>query len=514
MKQDSNLNIVNRRQTVINAVSNYGQYAVGIMVGLFLQAYLIRRLGADEYALWPLVQTCMGFAALIPIGIGTGAARFLSHALGRNNFEELEEITSSLFFALLAAALVYLLCIAVFSLYFEKIFDMPRGTAGIGPWVMLLTGLSGAVAIPFGVFNGGLRAGQKFVILNTIRVALLLMRLLLVVLLFSLCSPSLIWLGGVYLFLELLSGIAAFTAVKHAAPWNRVRWRSFRWSVMWKVNRFSLLVLVTHIAGLLYWKTDNIIINKLLDPDLLTGYSVVANFVLFSHQLAALGISVLIPASTLIYAQGDYSRLGRLLYRANRTVVPLAVSFQVFLIVFGKDVLAVYLGNAYIEYAVLFPLLAGGAVISVTQSAASIVPQAFGKLLPVSIISLITAIANVVLTIFFVVVLKWGLLGVAAGTATVLVVNKLLFWPWYTARLLKIPLSRYFRESCLVPWGNCLPVVCVMLCFYGLGIGESLGGLIGVIAVCALIHSTYMLCWGLDVRDRNSIKNKWARFFG
>ena len=497
---------VSKKTIVVNAISNYGQQVVGILVGLFLQAYLIRRLGADEYALWPLVQTCMGFVALIPVGISAGAARFLSYALGQNNFEEVEEITSSLFFALLVAAVAYLVCIILFSLNFEKIFDIPQGAAGVGPWAMFLTGLSGAAAIPFGIFNGGLRAGQQFVIINAIRVALLLMRLLLVVLVFSLFAPSLIWIGGIYLVLELLSGMATFLTVRRVLPTSRVRWRSFRWPVLWKVNSFSLLVLVTNIAGLLYWKTDNIIINKFLDPSLLTGYSVVVNFVQYSKQIAVLGISVLIPVATLIYAQKDYSRIGRLVYRANRSVVPLAVSLQVFLIVFGRELLEVYLGGGYSEYAALFPILAVGSIIAVTQSAAGVVPQAFGKLLTVSLVSLTAAIANVALSLFFVVILEWGLFGVAAGTAIVLLISKTIFWPWYTARLLQMPWRKYVYESCLVPLGNCLPVVCFMLFFSWFGFGKSLSTLIFVVVSCAVVHTLYMVLWGLDPRDKIAIR--------
>ncbi len=497
---------VSRKRTVINAISNYGQYGLTAIVGIFLQAYIIRTLGKNEYALWPLIQTCMGFVALIPIGIGSGAARFLAHALGSKNLRDVEEITTSLFFALVTTAIFYTICIICLSVYFEKIFDIPEGATGICLWAMLLTGLSGAVAMPFGVFQGGLRAAQKFVIINILRIVFLIVKLILIILVFTLSIPSLIWVGGIYLALEISNGIATFLIVKHVIPWNRVRLKSFNWKVLWKVNNFSLLVLISNIAALLYWKTDNIIINKLLEPSLLTGYSVVVNFVLYSYQFTSLGIGVLMPAATVLHAKKELQKIGRLLYRANRTVVPLAVFLLSFLIIFGKELFDVYLGPGYKEYAILFPILAGGAIISVTQNAAGIVPHAFGRLSVVSLMSLIVAIANLILSIFFVVVMKWGLLGVAAGTAIVTIIHKTVFWPWYTAHLLKIQWSKYFYESIIVPLGNCLPAVLTMLFLKWLGLGKGWTSLITTIFICGVVQATFMLLWGINKNDRTSLK--------
>lgn len=503
---------VSRRLTLINAISNYGEYAIAIFVGIFLQAYLIRILGKDEYSLWPLISTCISFVGLIPIGIGAGASRFLAHALGNNNLEKAEQITTSLFYALLVATVVYATVVILLSIHFEQIFDIPAGTGGIGPWAMLLTGLSGAVAMPFGVFKGGLRAAQKFVALNSVQIITLILKLVLIVLIFTIHTPTLIWIGSVYLILEITNGIAIFLITKQLVPWNRVRLQSFNWMILWEVNNFSLLVLVSNASCLLYWKLDNIIINKFLDPVLLTGYSVVANFVLYSYRFTSLGASVLWPAATILYAKKDIARIRRLLFRCNRTVVPIAISALSFLMIYGPELLEIYVGPQYRKYAVLFLILGGGCIFSVTQNAAGMVPHAFGRLTLVTIISCIVAVANVILSIFFVVVLKWGLYGVAAGTAIVTIIHKTGFWPWYASNLLRMSWWKYLYESYLVPVGNCLPIVSVMLYLRLLGFGKGLIELVSIIIIGGIVEALYMLQWGLDKKDRKSIKTYLAKF--
>ena len=502
---------ISRQRTVVNAIANYGQYAASFVIRIFLQAYIIRTLGRNEYAIWPLVITCIGFVELIRVGIGSGTGRFLAHALGRKDLKEVEQITTSLFAALLVAAVLYTAGIVFLSVYFEKIFDIPEGAEGIGPWAMLFAGLGGAVALPFGVFQGGLRAAQKFVILNVITVVFLVARLILIVLAFTLSLPSLIWIASIGFALAIGEDLTFFMLARRTVPWQRVRWRSFNWAVLKKVNSFSLLVLVTSVAGFLYWKTDNIIINKLLEPSLLTGYAVVVSFVLYTYQVATLGVSVLTPAATIMHAKGELTRMSRLIYRANRTVVPASVCLLSFIIMFGQEILKVYLGPSYAEYAILFPILGISAIISVTQNSSGIVPQAFGRIGTVSIMSLVVAVLNVLLSLFFVLVLKWGLIGVAAGTAVVTVVYRTSFWPWYTAWLLKVPWSEYFRKSILVPLFNSLPFISVILVMKLSNFGKGWIGLISVFTVGGLVEAIYMLMYGLERSDRTRIRELLVR---
>ena len=500
-----NVTEISRQRTTVNAASNYVTYAVAAVIGIFLQAYIIRALGKNEYAIWPLVGTCMSFAGLIPIGIGSGAGRFLAYALGKKNLKEVGQITTSLFVALVVVSVFYTVAIIFLSIYFEKIFDIPEGAEGIGPWAMLLAGLSGAVALPFGVFQGGLRAAQKFVILNVIRIISIVTRLILVILAFTLSLPSLIWIAGIQLLLAMGEGIVILLVAKKVVPWQKVRWSLFSWKVLKRVSNYSLLVLITTIAGLLYWKTDNIIINKLLDPCMLTGYAVVVNLVLSSYRMTSLGAGALGPVATIMFSQGNLPRIGRLIFRANRITVSLSVPLLLFLIIYGKEVIEVYVGKQYSDYSYLFLLLAGASILSVTQANASIVPHALNKMGLVSLVSLGTAVANILLSMYFVISLKWGLMGIAAGTAIVTAISRTIWSPWYTSHLLKIPWRRYFWNANIKPLVNCIPVLCVMLIFYNIKFSNTLTHLIVSFTVCGVVHLLIAILCGIAREDRKKV---------
>ena len=508
---------ISRRRAVVNAIASYGGHAVYLGVGLLLTAYVIRTLGTSEYALWPLIATCTALVALIPSSVGKGVGRFLAHALGRGDVKEVERITTSVFTALVVAAGVYTACVVLLSVFFERIFDIPPGTVGVGPWAMLLVGLAGAVRIPFGVFQAGLIAGQCFVAHNIIRAAFFVARAVLTVLAFTVCTPSLIWVAAIFLAVQTASAVTTYAVARRRVPWQRLRWRSFDWAVLRRVSNFSLWTLVFSVAGLLYWKTDNVVINKLLDPTWLTGYAIVAGLLLASYRVTALGSTALGPAITVMHAQDDIPRIERVIYRTNRVLVPLGAFPVIFCMVFGKPLLRAYVGAGYESYAYLFPILAVGLIACMPTSAAGYVPMAFGRIALPSLVSLTTGVANVAVSVFLVVALGWGLAGVAAGTTIVWVLYNFFFWTPLVAHLLRVRLRRYFLLGTVVPLANCIPAGATFALLRVCGLGRGWLGLLAVLAIAAAVQGAHMLLWGLARKDQEVVLGslraalRWAR---
>jgi len=503
---------VSRKRTVLNAVTNYGQYGIVVLVGLILQAFIIRSVGRNEYALWPMVNTSLDFVALIPLGIGAGASRFIAHALGRKDIDEARQIVSSLFSALVVTAIIYLIITSVIALYFESIFDIPEGAFGIGPLAMFLAGIAGAVRLPFTIFTGGLQALQKYPIINTITALTNITKLLIIVSIFTIFYPSLIWVAAAAIFLSLAEGIATLIALKKVTPWLKISMKFFRWDVLRKVNNFSLLLLILTISELLYWNTDYIFINKLLDPAFATGYAAVVSFILMTRQITSLGYSVMLPSATIMHAQNDQPRIGRLIFRFNRNVAPFAVSILVFLMIFGKETLTVYIGEQYADYGILFVILGVGMICSMIQNSSGVVPTAHGKMGTVASMAILSALLNVGLTMYFILKMGWGLKGVAAGSAISLVLYRLVFFPVYTARLLEMRWIKFIWNSLLIPLLNSLPFAFIVFAFYNIGFGKNLAELVVVFLTAGAVQTGYMFILGFDNKERDTIKEKLQSF--
>ncbi len=497
---------VSRRRIFTNAASNYTRHGVVLLVMLFLQGYVIRTLGRTEYSVWPVIVTVTTFAALVPVAVSGGASRFIAHALGRREIEEVERVTTSVFAALIVASLVYLVIALVFAAFFERIFEVPSGMTSAARWSMLLAGIAGVARVPASAFQAGLNAAQQYVAINAREIALTILRAILIVLAFTVFTPSLVWVSGTYLVVEAAAALITWRLARRVVPWQRVRWSTFDWRTLLRVNAFSGWLLVGSLATLLYWRMDSIVINKLLDPTLVTGYSVVAAILMQTYFLGSLGISVVNPAATVLHATGDIARMARIIYRANRVTVALAVPALIFLMLFGSQVLALYLDSPdYEAFGILFSVLGSAMIVQLTQVGSRSVPTAFGKAALNNTVTLAFGAAGVGLSILFVVAFDMGIIGVAAGVALMAAASNILFWPFYTARLLGVRLRDFFLNSMVIPLAHCLPAAAILLASWVFGAGSSAAGLIAAFAVAYLLHGIYMLRFGLDRTDRGAL---------
>ncbi|XPS85065.1 putative integral membrane protein involved in polysaccharide production [Desulfosarcina variabilis str. Montpellier] len=503
---------VSRKRITINAAASYISLLVELAAGLFLQAFIVRVLGRSQYSLWPITSACIGFVSLIPVGVGYGAGRFIAHSLSKGRLDEVQQISSSLFWGMCVTAIFYFAVAAGISFYFETLFTIPVGSEGVGPWIMLYLGMAGALAMPISVFRGGLVATQQYVAINTIGIFVCLLRVGLTVALFTIGLKNLVWVAAVSLMVSVMEGVAIWRVCRRLVPWQQIRFSAFRWKILRETTSYSSLVLLLRLFNLLYYQTDYILINKMMEPTLVTGYAIVASFVLKIESVLNRGCGVIMPAVATLQAHCNYDRIARLVERTNRIIVPVAVPAYLFLILFGEEVLSLYVGEEYMEYAGLFYIIAAYEILWSTQKASRQVLHGLGKLGLYVPVHLFFAALNLVLSLFFVRVAGWGLYGLAAGTAISQVLLGPVFLNIYIGYLLKQPIGRQLFRHVAVPLMHCLPVSGVMMLLYHTVACSSLCSLLSVLCISLFIHLVWLLMFGLPFQERRTLQ-RFCRVF-
>src|SRR5260370_19542470 len=114
---------------------------VSIAAVAVLTPYIIARIGRDDFGLWSLVISALGFLSLIDLGFGTGVVKFVAECKASGNVERRNRILSTLSAVYLAIALVSGVCIVALSIFFYRIFAIPpaqgqKATAVL--WILAL----------------------------------------------------------------------------------------------------------------------------------------------------------------------------------------------------------------------------------------------------------------------------------------------------------------------------------------------------------------------------------------
>jgi len=503
--------VVSANRTTRNAISNYTYYGLQALILLSLQAYIIRSLGKEHYAIWPVLRSCINIAGLIQIGLGAGASRFIAVAIGHRDGRKIERLVGTYLLATFIGAAAFLIASSVVALNLQHLFNVPEAFVAEARWAMIVMGFSGAVQMVAGVFAGILTATQSFVKLNILRSTMLLVRTSVVLASFAVFGPDLVWVAMSHLVVSFAEAIGCILLSRQVLPWLKVTFGGATWATFREVNSFSLLTLVTAIAARLYWDTDNVLINRALDPTLVAGYAIVTLILLRCSTLTSLASNAVSAPLAVLYGQGQLKRIAHAIYRANRITVPFGAFFIIFIMLFGEEFISFYAGSEYREYAALFPLIGMGFLVSLTQNLPSRIPAVFGKVGLPAVLSLTFALLNLVLSLVFVCWFEWGLLGVAGGTVVVQLLYRATFHPVFVAYLLEESVTLFFWRTVIIPLGTCLPVAGVLSMLKLLQLGESPLGLLICGVSGGVVHLLFILGVGADSVDRCKIRQLMLR---
>jgi O-antigen/teichoic acid export membrane protein len=215
------------------------------------------------------------------------------------------------------------------------------------------------------------------------------------------------------------------------SPW-RPRW-SFSWSSLRTLGGFSVNVFGQRFLYYLHANADKLLIGRFLGAPALGAYALAYNVVLVPFSRIGVPVAeVLFPAFARL--QDERDRMVRAWIRATRLVATAAVPALLGLIAVAPDFVKAVLGERWLDAAPVIQLLAWVGLLQSLQTLNGSILQALdrtGTLLRYSVVFFLAHLCA------FVVGLRWGIIGVAAGYAISSSIVEPLFG-WLTARALGV----------------------------------------------------------------------------
>ena len=92
-----------------NVILIYGVYAATLVSGLVVTPIILGALGTEQFGIWALIGSILGFIGLLDFGIGPSVIRFAAEQRGRGARAETSELTSTAFAIYLGLAAVTML---------------------------------------------------------------------------------------------------------------------------------------------------------------------------------------------------------------------------------------------------------------------------------------------------------------------------------------------------------------------------------------------------------------------
>lgn len=439
-----------RSRLALNLLANAANVVVNLFVGIWFTRYLIDRLGVSAYGLVPLVSQVVSYLSLLTLSLNSTVGRYLTISLERGDVEAANRYFNTSVFGSLFASGVLLVPGILISLRPDSILYIPTQHLTSTRWLVSTTVGAFIVGLIISPFEVASFCRNRFDLRNLVSVSAVLVRVGVVLVLFSLLGASLSGVAAGILSGAVVAAIVALVVWGRLMPMLKLDIRGFSLGTLRTLASTGGWIVVNQIGTVLYLGIDLLIVNRLMGPDLGGRYAAVLQWSVLLRALAGAIAGVFAPTMLSLFAANDIQGLIRYSRNAIR-LTGLLIALPIALICgFSEPLLELWLGPSFTVYAPLMMLLTFPLSINLGVLPLFSIQVATNRVELPGIVTCAMGAANLGLALVLAGPVGWGMYGVAAAGAIMLTAKNAIFTPLYGARIMNAGMRTFQRESVLI----------------------------------------------------------------
>jgi O-antigen/teichoic acid export membrane protein len=425
---DSGSGSEHARRFVFSVLWNWLGVATNLFMGIFLAPYMIHQLGAERYGIWALSFALIEYFWFFDLGLRSAVVNFISRFRARGEPENVNQVINTAFAYFLGMSTFVALLTLGCSGRVHRLFMISEAHRPEFARLVLLIGFSWAVGLVFCVFQASLEAFQQFKIYNHIWIATLIVRSFgCAVLLYF--GYGVIALGVMVVVSQNLGYLLNFLAFRRVFPelhFSAALLRKARMREMLGYGRDSFLATS---SNMFLNQGPAIMIGHFLPASFVGYYSVPSRLLQYAvDALVRIG-SVTAPNTVELVTRGRMDHVLNLGMYLNRYCFVLFMPFCLFLLVYGRELIQVWV-PAFTSYSapLLIPFALSTAIATAGQFNSSSILWGMAKHRVYAytlIVEGILLLAGLTLAIP-----AYRLLGGAWVAAGLMIVHRGLILPW------------------------------------------------------------------------------------
>lgn len=442
----------------VQAVKNVGATWLGLLIhgaiGFFLSPFILHRLGSETYSLWILIFAFSGYFGLLDLGIRSSIVKYTAKFIANGDEDELSRYLSTSFAFYFAMGIAVLLLTAIGSVYFRFLFKIPASSIQQPRLIFTIAGIGVAITFPLGVFAGALEGLQRFSWLQLSQIAVTLLRALLIIATLS-SGGGLLAIGIITVATNIVSYLAFTWMAIRLLPVS-LHVRRVEKAALSKMAGYGVFAFAIVAAEKLRFQSDAMVIGAMLSSSAITIFAIGSKLVEYSSYAVRSMSQIFTPMSSQFEASGDVDRLRRTFIAGNRACAFVVFPVCVTLILLGRPLIEAWVGEQYVASYYVLVLLIIPRSLYLAQSVSTKILLGMGRHRALATILLFEGCANLCLSFLF--VRRWGILGVALGTAIPLMCTSLAFLPRHLCRILGISVREFLTRAYALPLSLCVPL--------------------------------------------------------
>jgi O-antigen/teichoic acid export membrane protein len=444
---------------VLNVLWSWTGVAASIFTGFVITPLLIRKLGPEHYGIWLQVFSILDYFWFFDLGFNPAIANFCARFLALRDHQKINQVinTALFYFSMIALAVwVITPVLAARASHFFKVAEADRHEFRT---LILITGLSWGLQMTLHLFLSALDGFQRFDLTSRVMVLQVALRSAGYFLVLEL-GYGLVPMAEIYIAAQLLGYVLNFRNFRRVFPQLRLSPHYVSRTMFGDILRYGLKSFVASGSTLALAQSGVLIVGHYL------GEAAVGYFGLPSRMLqqmtdviSRVGMVTRSSAAELTATEKRQETIALGVY-ANRYSLTLFMPLAVFLLVYGRPLLIRWVHNVPMveQSAPLLPifLLSYSLVLAAQFSSSSLLygvgrHGGYARGLVVEAVLYISALVWVVP--------RYGIVGAAWVSATLMIAVRGIYTPWLVACALDYSFFAYMRRIYVRPLVAGVPAV-------------------------------------------------------
>ena len=426
-----------------NLITNIFYFILNLVVGIALVPYFVDCLGYAAYGLIPLATSITSYVTMIIDAVNIPVSRYLSIALQKGDYKQANVTyntvligTLGIIIALIPVAVIVAWCAP----YFFNI-----GDSAVADVFLLFLLIMGSVLLRAwgGNFMATLFAYNRLDLRNYVNIAYTGLQIGLIVLLFTVLSPSLVSVGVAYFLAAVFSLVISIILSKKTAIYLKFKPSDYSASLFKEIIGVAFWSLVDKFGCILNGTIALLVANHVLGEVLASDYSIALTIYTGLMAVGGLITSLFAPKVYSHISSGDMDGLVSFCKSAIKCsglviALPVAIIF-----LFTPEILTVWIGAEYTYLTLLIWVVVIPSVFSTAVSPIAPIGVALLRVRVPAFSAVFTGCLNVVLSILLPTVFNMGVYGIALASFIAVWLHAGVVAPIYCAYVTKTPWYAY-----------------------------------------------------------------------
>ncbi len=495
------------------AILSYTALLLSMTISLVYTPFMLKTLGQAEFGLFSLVNTTISYLTVLDFGFGNAIVRYTAKYSAHND-KKSEQSLHGMFLVLysiiglIAFVAGLILTANIDTIFAKSLIDIKIDTAKT---LMLLATFNMAISFPLSIFSSIITAYEKFIFLQWIRIARVILNPLLMVGVLLLGYRSI----GMLLVITLLNLLFNLIYIYYCtASLNiRIRFKGFSIELLREIFVYSFYIMLAIIGDRLFWSSAQVILGIVSDMSEVAIYALAATFISIFVSLTSIIGSLYLPRFTKMVAGPESNRIisNEFIKVSRLQFIICCYIFGGFMLV-GKNFIILWVGEQYINSFYIAAIVMASLVMGISQNAGIAVLQAKNLHKFRAQVQLLMAVLNIIIAIPL--ATKWGGLGIASAIFVIHFFGIFVVMSIYYQRKAKLDVLKLWGQ--LIKFIPSIAIITIILYFSNKFMFGSMT-LICQVLVNVLTYSVvYFLViyiFNMNLYEKTEVK-KLLRFFG